>query len=262
MVESSGGQVEKKKQKSGDEVDLLERAFATGDRASSLRFYRVVRRFVRGVMFPYFDVVVSNEHHLDLEGPVIVAPVHRSHLDSPLVASLSQRRQRALGKESLFKPPVVRWVCAALGAIPVRRGEADRDALKAAKVLLDRGESMFVFPEGGRQSQHEVGELFAGAAWLASKTGARVIPVGISGTGEALGEGARLPRRKRVGIAVGEPMAAPVGVDGKRVGREQLRAFTAQLAANLQVLQDDARTLAQGEPRQATPQTRPQNGEN
>lgn len=234
------------KKKSGKkEVDLLERAFATGDRPSSLRFYRVIRRIVRGALFPYFDVVATDEHHLDLPGPTIVAPVHRSHLDSPLLASLSERRMRALGKESLFEPPVVRWVCAALGAIPVRRGEADRDALKAAKALLDRGESMIVFPEGGRQDQHDVGELFAGAAWLASKTGARVIPVGISGTAEAMGEGARFPRRARVGIAVGEPMPAPVGVDGKRVGREQLRQFTADLATRLQALQDDAKALTE-----------------
>lgn len=229
--------------KKGSETDLLARAFATGDKPSSLRFYGVVRRTVRRILFPYFDVVATNEHHLDLPGPTILAPVHRSHLDSPLLASLSSRRIRALGKESLFEPPVVRWVCAALGAIPVRRGEADRDALKAAKALLDRGESMIVFPEGGRQGGHDVAELFGGAAWLASKTGARVIPIGISGTGEAMGEGHRFPKRVPVGIAVGEPMPPPLGQEGKRVGREQLRAFTAELRARMQELQDDARTL-------------------
>ena len=250
VVDSSGAERNKSNSIPSDgEVDLLERAFATGDKASSLRFYRVVRRIIRSVLFPYFDVVATNEHHLDVPGPLILAPVHRSHLDSPLLASLSERRFRALGKESLFEPPVVRWVCAALGAIPVRRGQADREALKAAKTLLDRGESMIVFPEGGRQSQHEVGELFGGAAWLASKTGAPVVPVGISGTGEAMGEGSRFPKRTRVGIAVGEPMAPPVSSDGKRVGRQQLRAFTAELTERLEELQDEARALAQGEPK-------------
>jgi 1-acyl-sn-glycerol-3-phosphate acyltransferase len=229
-----------------EEVDLLARAFETGDRPSSLRFYRVVRRVVRSVLFPYFDVVAVNEHHLDLPGPMILAPVHRSHLDSPLLASLSSRRIRALGKQSLFEPPVVRWVCAALGAIPVRRGEADREALKAARALLDRGESMIVFPEGGRQQGHEVAELFGGASWLASKTGARVIPIGISGTGEALREGSRRLRRVPVGIVVGEPMDPPQGVDGKRPGRQQLREFTARLAAELQAVQDEARGLVAG----------------
>lgn len=241
MERTKNSRVEKK-----GEVDLLERAFATGDKPSSLRFYRVVRRIVRSVLFPYFDVVATNEHNLDLEGPLILAPVHRSHLDSPLLASLSERRFRALGKDSLFGPPVVRWVCAALGAIPVRRGEADREALKAAKILLERGESMIVFPEGGRQPGHELGDLFGGAAWLASKTGARVVPVGISGTGDAMGEGSRFPKRSKVGIAVGDPMDSPVSVDGKRVGRQQLRAFTAALAERLEELQDEALALAQG----------------
>ena len=229
--------------KKADEADLLARAFATGDKPSSLRFYRVVRGVVRGVLFPYFDVVATNEHQLDLPGPMILAPVHRSHLDSPLLASLSSRRIRALGKESLFEPPVVRWVCAALGAIPVRRGEADREALKAAKALLDRGESMIVFPEGGRQDEHDVAELYVGAAWLASKTGARVIPIGISGTVEAMGEGRRFPKRTPVGIAVGEPLPPPVGPEGKRIGRDQLRVFTADLRVRMQELQDEARAL-------------------
>lgn len=224
----------------------MARAFETGDRPSSLRFYRIVRSTVRGVMFPYFDVVAVNEHHLDLPGPTILAPVHRSHLDSPLLASLSSRRIRALGKQSLFEPPVVRWVCAALGAIPVRRGEADREALKAARALLDRGESMIVFPEGGRQVGHDVADLFSGAGWLAAKTGARVIPIGISGTGDAMGEGTRWPRRVRVGIAVGEPMAPPIGAEGKRPGRQQLRDFTSELRAAMQDAQDEARSLVVG----------------
>ena len=226
-----------------DSPDLLARAFETGDRPSSLRFYRVVRGSVRRVLFPFFRVRSSNHEVLDLPGPTILAPVHRSHLDSPLLASLSTRRIRALGKESLFEPPVVRWVCAALGAIPVRRGEADRDALKAAKALLDRGESMIVFPEGGRQDGHDVKELFDGAAWLAARTGARVIPVGISGSGDALAQGRKLPRRTTIGIAVGEPLAAPVGENGKRANRDQLRAFTSELQRRLIALQDEAREL-------------------
>ena len=104
---------------------------------------------------------------------------------------------------------------------------------------------MIVFPEGGRQNQHAVAELFGGAAWLASKNGARVIPVGISGTGEAMGEGSRLPKRAKVGIAVGEPMAPPMGENGQRVGRQQLREFTAELSRRLQVLQDEARDLTE-----------------
>lgn len=217
---------------------------ARGDRRSSMAIYRTLRTLLRGVVNPYLRVRSENTDVLDLPGPTILAPVHRSNLDSALLATLSSRRIRALGKESLFTTPGVSYLCAALGAIPVRRGEADRDALKAAKFLLDRGESMIVFPEGGRQSGPTVTELFDGAAWLAGKTGARVIPVGIAGTEAALPQGAKFLQRSTVAIVPGDPMDPPVGVDGKRVTREQLQEFTAKLGEELQQAQDRAEALS------------------
>lgn len=206
--------------------------------------YKIATLLIRYLLIPYLSAQAVNEEALDLEGPTILAPVHRSHLDSILLATFSKRRIRALGKESLFTVPVLGYLCAALGAIPVRRGAADREALTAAKALLDRGESMIVFPEGGRQAGNEVAELFHGAAWLAARTGARVIPVGIAGTEQAMQEGKRLPRRSKVRIFVGEPLAAPVGPEGKRPSREQVGEFTELLRKELQLAQNTAVGLA------------------
>lgn len=224
--------------------ELRDRALKVGDARSSLRLYRAVRKSIQTALFPYLRVRSRGTDSLDLPGPTILAPVHRSHLDSILVASLSDRRIRALAKESLFTTRGVGYVCAALGAIPVRRGKADKEALLAAKMLLDRGEAMIVFPEGGRQAGHGVAELFDGAAWLAARTEARVIPVGISGTAEALGEGSRRLRRVPVAVVVGEPLDAPTGLDGARAKRDDLAAFTQRLAADLSRVQDEARDLA------------------
>jgi 1-acyl-sn-glycerol-3-phosphate acyltransferase len=196
----------------------------------------VANRFLR--------VRTENIEVLDLPGPTVLAPVHRSHLDSILVAAQSSRRIRALGKESLFTTPGVSYVCAALGAIPVRRGAADKDAMQAAKGLLDDGESMIVFPEGGRRDGDTIWPLFDGAAWLAAKTGARVIPIGIAGTEAALPEGAKWVRRSTVAIVAGEPMEAPQPANGKRATREELSAFTDALAATLQATHDRALELA------------------
>ncbi|MCP5027670.1 MAG: 1-acyl-sn-glycerol-3-phosphate acyltransferase [Actinomycetia bacterium] len=226
-------------------AELREKALAVGERRSSMAIYRIVRGTVRRLLFPFFRVVGHNVEVLDIPGPVILAPVHRSNLDSVLLASLSSRRIRALGKESLFTTPGVSWICAALGAIPVRRGEADRDALAAARMLLDRGESMIVFPEGTRQSGAEIAELFDGAAWLSARTGARVVPIGIAGTEEALPSNSRFPKRGQVRIRVGDPIPAPTPLDGQsRVSRDQLREFTKALRDTLQNLQDDARAEA------------------
>ncbi|MCP4085542.1 MAG: 1-acyl-sn-glycerol-3-phosphate acyltransferase [Actinomycetia bacterium] len=231
-------------------ADIREKALTVGDRRSSLMIYRIVRGIVRKVLFPFFRVRGHNVEVLNAPGPVILAPVHRSNLDSVLLAAMCTPRVRALGKESLFTTWGVSWVCAALGAIPVRRGEADRDALAAARMLLDRGESMIVFPEGTRQSGAEIAELFDGAAWLAARTGARVVPVGIAGTEEALPSESRFPKRGRVEIRAGDPLPAPLPAKGKRrVDRDQMREFTMVLRDALQTLQDQARAEAGLPPR-------------
>lgn len=206
--------------------------------------YRGFRGFLRRVVNPYLRLRSENAEVLNLPGPTVLAPVHRSHLDSILIATLSERRIRALGKESLFTTPVVSYFCAALGAIPVRRGEADKDALKAAMTLLKSGESMIVFPEGGRQYGDTVGELFDGAAWLAARTSARVIPIGISGTEAALPQGAKWLHRSHAAIVVGDPLDPPTGADGRRANRADLQSFTETLRAHLQQAQDRAIKLA------------------
>ncbi len=223
--------------------ELRELALDRGARPSSLRAYRAARATLKRIMEPYYRIQVRNAHYLDLPGPTVLAPVHRSHLDVVVIATNSRRRIRALGKESLFTTPGVDYVCAALGAIPVRRGEADRDALKAAKALLDAGESMIVFPEGTRQVGHTVTELYDGAAWLAARSGARVIPIGIAGTGESLGANSAWPRRTNVAMVVGEPMDPPTGPDGGRARRDDLAAFTEELRRRMQHCQDEALSL-------------------
>ena len=225
-------------------AELRTQAMERGARPSSLLLYRFVRGAIRRLINPWLRLRASNTAVLDRPGPTILAPVHRSHLDSALVATQSARRIRALGKESLFTTPGVSYVCAALGAIPVQRGKADRDALLAARELLESGESMIVFPEGSRRSGDAIGELFDGAAWLSARTGAPVVPIGITGTESALPAGAKWLRRSHVGIAVGEPLPAPVGPDGGRPNRKQLREFTAELAEQLQKAQDAAVVLA------------------
>jgi len=225
-------------------AELRDQALVRGGRRSSWWLYRLVRGSSRILLGRWLRLRADNVEVLDRPGATILAPVHRSHLDSVLIATQTRRRIRALGKESLFTTPGVSYVCAALGAIPVRRGAADRDALAAAQVLLERGEAMFVFPEGGRQRGNTVGELFDGAAWLAARTGAPVVPIGVAGTEQALPLNAKFIHRSHVGIVVGEPMAAPEGENGKRVSRQQLRQFTAELATRLQAVQDEAVRLA------------------
>lgn len=205
-----------------------------------MKVYKVVLTFIRRVMNPYFKVEVhGHPDSLKVQGPLLIAPVHRSNLDSMLVAGASTRRCRALAKHTMFKNKQFAWLIASLGAFPVERGTADREALRAARMLLDNGEAMIVFPEGTRQEGQEVGEIFDGVAYLAAKTGARVVPVGIAGTSEAMGKGTKIPKREKVVIEVGEVMEPPTAT-GKRVTVGDRARFTEQLSTTLQELMDKA----------------------
>lgn len=220
--------------------DPQEYALTVGAKPAALKVYRVVVTFIRRVMNPYFKVEVHGlVDNLKVDGPLILAPVHRSNLDSMLVAGASTRRCRALAKHTMFKSRPFAWLISSLGAFPVERGTADRDALRAARMLLDSGEAMFVFPEGTRQEGQQIGEIYDGVAYLSAKTGARVVPVGIAGTGEAMGKGTKFPRRTKVVMQVGEILEPPTGT-GKRVTKGDRAAFSARLGESLQDLMDQA----------------------
>lgn len=223
------------------EARSLEWAVRVGHQRSSLFFYRLVHFFIRTVIFRWLRTEVRGAENLGIDGPVIIAPVHRSNLDAPLVAGAGSRRMRALGKESLFVNPVSAWVCAALGAIPLRRGEADREAMRSARTILDDGEMMIVFPEGTRQTGNQVAGVFDGMSYLASKTGATIVPVGIAGTENALPSGAKFLRRGRTAIVVADPIPAPEG----RMSRPALTTFSEDVGTRLQAAFDEANRLVE-----------------
>ena len=219
--------------------DLQQRAQRIAAKRSSMWVYRSVRRTIMTVLYPYFRVQRRGREHLDIEGPVIVAPVHRSNLDTPLLSGMSRRRLRALSKESLFSNRLFGAFLAALGAFPVRRGVADREAMREAIKMLEAGEQMVVFPEGTRQMGTQVGEVFDGMSYLASRTGAAIVPVGISGTEAAMSTGTRLPRPVRVAMVAGPPIRPPEG----RMTRPQMSRFSEMVRERLQEAFDEAQAL-------------------
>lgn len=226
-----------------DELTIQQYANLNAARSSSLRVYRSVRACIKAVIWRYFRVAVHGRSRLSAGGPLIIAPVHRSNLDAPIIAAGSDRRVRSLSKRSMFSSKPAAWFISALGAFPVEREAVDREALTAARRLLDDGEAMLVFPEGTRQSGRAVGEVFDGVAYLAAKTGARVVPVAIAGSGEALPPGAKWPKRTTIVVTVGEVIDPPVP-EGRRVTLSDRERFSTALRDELQRLLDEAYVLA------------------
>ena len=208
---------------------LTQRVLEIGKRRTSLMMCRLFKWIVRTFVYPYFSLRSSGKEHLNLPGPLIIAPVHRSNLDVPLIAPLSKRHIRSLAKDSMFKGRLASWFSASIGAVPVRRGQADRQALETTKQLLLDGEAVLVFPEGTRQHGPEVETIFDGCAYLAAKCDAPVVPVGIAGTEEAMPSGVKVPRRKMVAICIGEPMRFDAQAGSRKTGSTTAGGETAGL---------------------------------
>lgn len=208
-------------------------------------FYRLLWTLVQVVARGYFRAKVAGKQNVPTTGAFIVAPVHRSNLDTPLVAAITSRRLRYMGKESMWKNKFGAWFFTAGGGFPVERGTADRAAMKATMEVLDRGEPMVMFPEGTRQSGPIVEELFDGPAYVACRTQVPVVPVGIGGTEEAMPKGRNVPPPRRLSLVVGEPMQPPAPPEGKdRVSRRAVKQFTEDLRQEIQRLFDEAQQLA------------------
>jgi 1-acyl-sn-glycerol-3-phosphate acyltransferase len=137
-------------------------------------------------------------------GPAVLASNHDSLLDIPCLVLAAPRAVWFMAKVELFKGPVASWFFHVMGGFPVRRGGYDIGAVRGALEVIRRGRLLGMYPEGTRAG-HLQGFL-PGAAWVALATGAPLIPVGITGTAEAMPRGSPLPRKSRVRVAFGEPM--------------------------------------------------------
>jgi 1-acyl-sn-glycerol-3-phosphate acyltransferase len=156
---------------------------------------------------------VSGLEHLPRSGAYIVAGNHISMLDPPLLGSALPVEAAFLAKVELFENPLFGALLRSLNAIPVRRGEADREAIERALAVLRGGRALVMFPEGTRDKQARLREPKAGLGLFAVQTGLPVIPAYIVGTNRFR---AALVRRPRISITFGppiEPPAAPAAGD-------------------------------------------------
>jgi 1-acyl-sn-glycerol-3-phosphate acyltransferase len=214
-------------------------SFLAGNGAVSRLLYRVVRAMVAVVVRGFTRMRIDGRQHVPRTGAFVLAPVHRSYVDSPIAACVTHRRMRFMGKDSVWKNRQVGWLASALGAFPVTRGTADREALSRCVSVLESGEPLVLFPEGERKSGPVVQPLFDGAVYIAVKAGVPIVPVGIGGSERVMPKGVRLPRPRRVHVIVGAPIEPPYSETG-RLPRSAVREHSERLHAELQRLFDEA----------------------
>jgi len=210
-----------------------------------LAFYAVCRAIAVGASRIWYPGPVVGRDRLPRSGPYVLAPVHRSNVDWLVVARVTKRRLRYIVKGEVWTVKSIGRLLELLGTFPVRRGTADREALARAEEVLVAGEPLVIFPEGTRGSGPVVGELRAGAAYLALRAGVPVVPVGVSGLERSMPRGARFPRPVWVRVVVGTPIfpGEQVIVDTRgrrRVSRAAIDEMTAAVQEGIQRAFDEA----------------------
>lgn len=203
--------------------------------------YRICRGIVWGWVRLWFRPRVVGGFHVPRSGPVVIAPVHRSFADFVFAAAITRRKLFFMAKDTLWRHRLLGRLLLSLGAFPVHRESADRESLRRAEEVLRLGQALVLFPEGTRQQGPTVLPLLEGAAFLAARTGAKVVPVGIGGSDRAMPKGSKLPKPIPITVVVGRPLEPAERGPSGRVSRTKVHEATIALRAAIQDVYDRAR---------------------
>ena len=218
-----------------DEAQLLE-----GDISPLIRVVALGARFVSRCF-----TRVHVEGDLDAiprEGAIILAANHIYNADPVLVGGWLTprlgRRIHWLGKKEMFDWPIVGWMARNGGVVPVDRAAADVDAFRMATRVLEAGEVLMVFPEGTRSPTAELQPPKDGLAMLALRTGATIVPIGVSNTDRVWPKGRLIPRLGgHATVRVGTPFRVadllPPEIDRKSAKRLATTLIMRRIAALL-----------------------------
>jgi 1-acyl-sn-glycerol-3-phosphate acyltransferase len=173
------------------------------------------------VTFPWLFKIwlrweIAGTENIPKEGKVVLAANHISLLDPPTIGAACPRPVNFMAKAELFHNPVFAFIIRHLGVFPVRRGSADREAIKTGLGVLKRGGILAIFPEGKRSKTGVLEEAGGGAFMMAVKTKAVLIPAAIWGS-----DLKRHPGWPKVRILFGKPLEYDAAAG---IGRENLEA--------------------------------------
>ncbi len=187
----------------------------------------------------FFGASVEGVEHVPRSGPFILVANHCSNLDPVIIGWATGNKVgrviHFMAKDEMRSWPLAGWLASKSGVIFVRRGEADRAAQKAALDALADGRPIALFPEGTRSRDGRLKAARGGASFLAMRSGAPILPVGISGTHRIFPGRSRWPHASKVRVRIGEPFTLGHQADG-RLDREALVAGSERVMAAIEAL--------------------------
>ena len=188
-------------------------ALATRDREPfvSLTLYHLFKwSMVSPFLHVYLRGRIYGARKVPMQGPLIVVANHASNLDPPLLSNCMRRPVSFMAKDSLFKVPVLAPAIRAYGAYPVKRGSADRSAIRSAIAQLNQGWAVGIFLQGVRTPTGRVTSPKLGAAMIAAKTQVPLLPVCLWGTENVMGKGTSFPKPNPVTVRIGDLVPPPI----------------------------------------------------
>ncbi len=215
--------------------------------------YPVAKAIVKPVAKVLWRIHTTGLHHVPEEGAAIFCPNHISFFDSIVLPAVLPRRISYVGKAEYLDSWKTKYIFPAVGMIPIDRGggSASQRALDTAARVLGRGEFFGIYPEGTRSRDGVLHRGRTGAARLALRTGAPIIPVGLCGTDEIQPTGASVPRPfTSCQVNIGAPIDVTRYLD-RQDDRMLLRRLTDEVMFEIRKLsgQDYVDTYAGSSPK-------------
>ena len=171
------------------------------------------------IFFLFTRQCIQGKENIPEHGALVVVANHLSYADQYLLTIAIKREMIFMAKEDLFRNRVKRFLIETFGAIPVKRGAVNREALKQVHQVLDKGLAMFMFPEGSRSKNAQLQPAFSGSALIALHNNAPILPTAITGM-EVAEKGFLwvMLHRPRVAVNIGRPfyLSKPEGILDKK----------------------------------------------
>lgn len=142
----------------------------------------IIKKLIYAVYRVLFRIEKVNEENVPMEGPIIICANHLNYWDAVGLVTATKRRINFIAKEDLFNNGFLNWIAHVFDVIPIKRGMRDMEAMKRCLSSLKKGIALGIFPEGTRKGLEKGAKVQNGAAYMALKTKAKVVPVGIQGT--------------------------------------------------------------------------------
>lgn len=191
--------------------------------------YSFLQIFFRPFFRLLFNAKAIGTENMPKEGGVILAANHLSNWDPPFLGTYLDRRVSYMAKEELFHNPVFAWICTQCHAFPIKRGTADRGAIKKGLSRLKEGFCLAIFPEGTRSKDGKLGKAEAGIGLIAAMSKVPVVPAAIIGTRDIFSNKKFFPELKVI-------YGKPVFFQGKPGDKEALQIFSQKIMDEISAL--------------------------